>query len=66
MLFPLGKDNVKVRFGTLHSFLLGEYFKHLGCYEVNYSNNRDILFFNIGRDRRACRKTKKEVTLKCY
>lgn len=46
--------------------LLREYFKHLGCYEVNYSNNRGILLFNIGKDCRACRKMKKEVILKHY
>lgn len=66
MLFPFGKDNAKVRFGTLHSYLLGEYFKHLGCYEANYSDNRGVQLFNVGRDCRACRKMKKELTLKHY
>lgn len=52
---------------VLHAlYLLGEYFKHLGCYEVNYSNNRGIQLFNIVRDCRACRKMKKAVTLKHY
>jgi len=57
---------VKVRLETRLFSLLGECLKHVGCYEVNYSNNKGILLFHIGRDCRACRKMQKEATLKCY
>lgn len=34
---------MKVRLGTRLFSLLGECLKHVGCYEVNYSNNKGIL-----------------------
>lgn len=64
MLFPFGKDNVKVRFETPHSSLLEECFKHLARYEVNENHKRGIPLFNIRRDGRACRKKRERSDIK--